>query len=935
MRELRLFLVSFVVLFLEVALIRWLPAYIRLLSYFSNFILLASFLGIGIGCLLASRRSNLFGWFPLLQLALVGAADRLRLEIAVPSTTSIYFSSGTTQPVVPVESTRLLPLLFIAIAALFVMVAQRLGRELGTAPPLRAYAINLAGSLAGVGAFALVSWLQLPPSAWFAIAFAAALPFVLEARRPVAIVNLVLIVASLAIVHVMERGSLWSPYYRITMHQDRTDTVVEVNNIFHQSMAPVDQKEYFYQWPYTVFGDTFENVLILGAGTGTDVAAALRHGAKHVDAVEIDPVILALGAAHHPDHPYDDPRVTQICDDARHFLRTTTKKYDLVVFALIDSLTLQSSFSSVRLESYMFTEESFQAVRDRLTPRGVMAVYNYFREKWLVDRLANTLTLAFGEPPRAFVHEDRAYLAVMLAGPRLHELPEVPTPPSRFFAYGQPQAPSPARELTPDTSVVPATDDWPFLYMRAPGLPRHYLAALGIILAISTLAVFAAVKTADPFSPQRGKGVRPLFFFFLGAGFMLLETKSIVQFALLWGSTWSSASLAIASVLVMALASTLVAARFELRSPWPIAAALFALLAVNYFVPIGRLAFPSRAAESLVYGLLVFSPVFCAGLLFSAGFKRSPSAAVDFGANLLGAMIGGVCEYLSLVEGYHFLLIMVALFYMAAVIAVRLKPRATGGGARLQPSALLLLFFTACGASTVVTPSGNTTPPAAHLLYVTQSAGFKHDVLPLSAQVLLNIGRQSGVFDVTASDESTLVTRDSLARFDAVAFFTSGELPMSADQKAALLDFVRSGRGFIGIHSATDTFYEWPEYGAMIGAYFDGHPWHQQVTIRNDDASHPSTAALPATFQLADEIYQFRNWSRADVHGLLSLDPRSVDTTVDGVHRADRDFALSWTRAFGQGRVFYTALGHEAAVWNDGRFQQHLAGGIRWAMGRL
>src|SRR5262249_23072012 len=158
--------------------------------------------------------------FPLLQLLLVAAADRLRLEIAVPSTTSIYFSSGTTQPVVAVESTRLLPLLFIAISALFVMVAQRLGRELAAAPPLRAYAINLAGSLAGVGAFAIVSWLRLPPSAWFAIAFAASLPF-LAARRAVAIVNVILLVASLGIVHVMERGSLWSPYYRITVHQDR------------------------------------------------------------------------------------------------------------------------------------------------------------------------------------------------------------------------------------------------------------------------------------------------------------------------------------------------------------------------------------------------------------------------------------------------------------------------------------------------------------------------------------------------------------------------------------------------------------------------------------------------------------------------------------------------------------------------------------------
>src|SRR5205814_2660303 len=114
--------------------------------------------------------------------------------------------------------------------------------------------------------------------------------------------------------------------------RENDETVVEVNNIFHQSIAPVDHKEYFYQWPYMAFGNTFNNVLILGAGSGTDVAAALRHGVEHVDAVEIDPVIIRLGKAYHPNHPYDDPRVTVVNDDARHFLRTSTKKYDLVVF---------------------------------------------------------------------------------------------------------------------------------------------------------------------------------------------------------------------------------------------------------------------------------------------------------------------------------------------------------------------------------------------------------------------------------------------------------------------------------------------------------------------------------------------------------------------------------------------------------------------------
>jgi spermidine synthase len=655
-----LFVSSFLVLFLETALIRWMPAYVRLLAYFSNFILLASFLGIGIGCLLAQRRKNLIVWFPLIQFSVILAVDLLRLEVALPSTSTIYFSSGTAESVVPVESTLLLPLLFTSVAALFVTVAHRMGRELTGTPPLRAYVINLLGSLSGVAAFALVSWLQLPPIVWFGIAAAAALPFVFEGPRLVAGVNLLLLAAALVVVHRMEAGSLWSPYYRITIFQDKADTVVEVNHIFHQSMAPVAQKEYFYQWPYAVFGDSFDEVLILGAGTGTDVAAALRHGAKHVTAVEIDPVILRLGAERHPDRPYSDPRVTVVCDDARHFLRTSTKKYDLVVFALIDSLTVQSSFSGVRLESYMFTRESFEAVREHLSPRGVMVLYNYFREKWLVDRLANTAAEVFGRDPLGHVHQDRAYLGVMLSGPRLAELAAPPPLPADVLAYGQPHAPSPAHPLMRDPSVRPATDDWPFLYMREPGLPRHYVAALGLVLTVSALAVWLA---------RGGGGTRNFswHFFFLGAGFMLLETKSIVQFALLWGSTWSSASLAIASVLVMALASAIVASRVQIRRRAPIAAALLALIALNYLIPVGRVTFDSRAAESLFYGLLVFSPVFCAGLLFSSSFKESSSTATDFGANLLGAIVGGVGEYLSLLAGYRFLLALVALCYLVAL----------------------------------------------------------------------------------------------------------------------------------------------------------------------------------------------------------------------------------------------------------------------------
>ena len=219
------------------------------------------------------------------------------------------------------------------------------------------------------------------------------------------------------------------------------------------------------------------------------------------------------------------------------------------------------------------------------------------------------------------------------------------------------------------------------------------------------------------------------------------------------------------------------------------------------------------------------------------------------------------------------------------------------------------------------------------VLYLTHSAGFKHDVLPLSEQILKEIGERSGAFEVTATKDCSLLTRDNLKQYDAVVFYTTGELPISEEQKAAFIEFIKSGKGFVGIHSATDTFYKWPEYGELIGGYFDQHPWHQEVAVKVEDQRHAATRHLGKSFKMADEIYQFKNYSRSRVHVLLSLDVNSVDLTKPNVHRTDKDFALAWWRNYGKGRVFYTALGHRPEVWQDERFQQHLLGGLRWAMG--
>jgi type 1 glutamine amidotransferase len=249
-------------------------------------------------------------------------------------------------------------------------------------------------------------------------------------------------------------------------------------------------------------------------------------------------------------------------------------------------------------------------------------------------------------------------------------------------------------------------------------------------------------------------------------------------------------------------------------------------------------------------------------------------------------------------------------------------------------SVLLLTAASVSQADAQSQPAAAKSGASKKILYLTHSAGFKHAVLPLSEQILPQLGTKAGWFSVDVTQDCAKLNAADLRQYDAVVFYTTGELPIADQQKADLQAFVEDGKGFVGIHSATDTFYKWPWYGTMIGGYFDGHPWTQKVTIKVDDPKHPSTKHLGASFEIDDEIYQFKEWSRSYVQVLLSLDPASIDLTQKGVKRTDKDFGISWTRTQGKGRVFYTALGHRPEVWQDARFQQHLVEGIRWATSR-
>jgi type 1 glutamine amidotransferase len=249
----------------------------------------------------------------------------------------------------------------------------------------------------------------------------------------------------------------------------------------------------------------------------------------------------------------------------------------------------------------------------------------------------------------------------------------------------------------------------------------------------------------------------------------------------------------------------------------------------------------------------------------------------------------------------------------------------------------VLLLLGGCGDST--SRSEHVPNDSARILFLTQSSGYVHDVVRRPAGGGLSLAERAlldacmGRHRCEATQDASSINAAALAELDAIVLYTTGELPISVEGRGALLDWVRAGGAFVGVHSATDTLYAWPEYGDLVGAYFDGHPWHQAVRVTVEDPTHPSTRHLGASFEVTDEIYQFKAWRREDVRVLLSLDVSSVDPTAEGVHRTDGDFALAWCKPYGEGRVFYTALGHRPEVWADARFLDHLMGGIDWALG--
>jgi spermidine synthase len=643
-------------LFVELALIRWGGSNVLYLSYFSNFVLLGSFLGIGAGFLRGRARINLFPYSPVALAILVGLVLIFRVEIDQTNTDVIYFGLFVTTGL-PAWIT--LPFVFAAVAAVMAMIAEGVARTFVEFEPLDAYRYDIAGSLLGIAAFSALSFTWAPPVAWgvvVAILFAVLLPPRLRLLQWAALIVLVLMLGRESMVPEWS----WSPYYKIKASEVGRPPVLQIdaNGIPHQTAASVarrhrDNPEYFIPYERAHLS-SLDNVLIIGAGSGSDVAIALAEGAKHIDAVEIDPRIQQIGARRHPNHPYRDPRVSVHINDGRAFLEQTDATYDLILFALPDSLTLVSGQSSLRLESYLFTVQAMESARDHLKPGGAFAMYNFYREQWLVDRLAGTLDEVYGRAPCVDSVGKFGHLAVLTVSSAAET---VTCPPGSAWVVTDAAA-----------AASPATDDYPFLYLRTRSIPQLYIVTLLLILAASVALVRLV---SGPMRPM----AKYVDLFFMGAAFLLLETKSVVQFALLFGTTWFVNALVFGGVLVSVLAAIEVARRWRPARPELLYVALLAAIAVAWVVPVEFLLGLEMLPRFLLAVVIWFTPIFIANLVFAERFRNVEESNVAFGANLLGAMVGGVLEYVALLTGYQALLLLVAALYGAAFLTGRVHLR--------------------------------------------------------------------------------------------------------------------------------------------------------------------------------------------------------------------------------------------------------------------
>jgi SAM-dependent methyltransferase len=648
------------ILILELAFIRQVPAEVRVISYFHNLILMASFFGLGLGCML-QKQWSLQILLPIGLLLVFSLVCALRGIIIYPHGNDIHYWLMY-QGLNPYYMIPLFPAalaMFLAVAIPFIALGQTLARSMSGHERLVAYSWDIGGSLVGAILFVASSFLEIPPWVWppiVAIGWAVGFMRSWPNRAFTAAAGLAFLWFSQP--SQANLVSRWSPYYLVQYQATAYGTAVFVNSGFHQyghnfivtdrdlpeRIGPLVAK---WDVPYQLYRDEHGgrspgSVLVLGAGTGNDVAIALRNKAKRVVAVEIDPVILDLGRTTNARKEYADPRVECHVNDARQFLRATKESFDLIVFGTLDSQSLLSSQGNLRLDNYVYTRESLEDARRALADRGFVAVFYSVQKPWLYERLYSTFRGAFGDQSRIYEFKDAFLFNTLLVGTKGN---------SRFTDVDE--------HVAKYGHARVATDDWPFVYLERPTIGDLYQKFIGIVLGL-VFAAFLLLRVLE-----RGAG-RHTPFFFLGVGFTLMEAVAIVRLALLFGSTWIVNAVVFAAVLLTVFVANLSVMRGvapPVRASW---IGLCAALAASYLFPVQlllELALPLRIAASAG---LIFVPVYFASVCFSRLFQCEHEVGFPLGLNLVGAMAGGWLEYLSMVFGLRSIWLVALLVYALA-----------------------------------------------------------------------------------------------------------------------------------------------------------------------------------------------------------------------------------------------------------------------------
>ena len=673
-------------LFLELAVIRWQGTIFEFFAFYKNYGLLACFAGLGLGYALSRNEEGIPLSLTLCLLAWqFGLLMFLRFGLPRPSvslaTSPFLEQLSLGLPISTSNQSRavylLLTVVFLLTALAFIPLGQVCGKLMEKTSQLSAYGLNLGGSLLGVSLMFLASWLWTPPVVWFGACFLALLFFFVRTRTTL------LVGGSLALLSVMilawPVNPLWnkvySPYQMLEIGYSNTGLMlVRAAGHYYQRVQDLSTSNpafqpirNYYDLPYRVHSGP-NDVAVVGAGTGNDVAAALRSGARHVDAIEIDPAILLAGRMNHPERPYSNPRVRRIVNDARSFFRNTPDHYDLIVYGLLDSHTLLSQASSVRLDSFVYTIEGLREARSRLKETGVLSLSFAILDSRLGLKIFQMMRAAFDGKDPLCIYTEYDSSVIFLESKN----GDLSVPPALLAETHFIDASSYFRNSQFKVDI--STDDWPFLYMPRRVYPLTYLITLGLVLLVS-FVLYASFL-------QRRPQTSYLPFFFLGAGFMLVETKGITEMGLAFGNTWQVISIAIAGVLVMSFLANAVVHRWRVSDPYLPYLFLLLSLAVGWWIArAGGL--PSTALGRIATVAILTCPLFFSGIVFSALLSAESQISSVMSMNLMGAMCGGVLEYNSMYFGFRFLYVLALALYAAALLsslALRTKTSVVGAG---------------------------------------------------------------------------------------------------------------------------------------------------------------------------------------------------------------------------------------------------------------